>query len=123
MCEGDKGIYIAVFQLDAEKEIEIGRLGRFRFLPGFYFYVGSAQRNLGARLARHARREKPLRWHIDYLSLHARMLGAIVMQGTRRAECALARRLAALSPHAIPGFGASDCRCRGHLFHLSEWPL
>jgi len=119
----DKGIYMAVFRLHAEKEIQIGSLGRFHFAPGFYFYVGSAQRNLDARLARHARREKPLRWHIDYLSVHARMLGAMTMEGARRDECTLARRMAKLSPPAIRSFGASDCRCRGHLFHCAEWPL
>lgn len=118
----DRGIYVAVFQLDADTEIEVGRLGRFLFDRGFYFYVGSAQRNLNGRLARHARREKPLRWHIDYLSVHARMLGAIVIEGTRQDECALARRITVLRCPAIRNFGASDCRCRGHLFHSPEWP-
>ena len=46
---------------------QIGRLGRFDFPAGRYLYTGSARRNMAARLTRHLQREKPLRWHIDYL--------------------------------------------------------
>jgi sugar fermentation stimulation protein A len=87
------------------------------FQPGVYFYVGSAQRNLEARIARHARKDKPLRWHIDYLSSQATMLGAIMLPGSRSRECELARELRTLFTSAIPRFGASDCRCLGHLFY------
>jgi len=112
----DSGLYIAVFELDADREIRIGRLGRFRFERGVYFYVGSAQQNLEARLARHARRRKPMRWHVDYLSTKATMLGAILIPGGRDGECRLAADLARLYRRAVPRFGASDCRCGGHLF-------
>jgi len=60
------------------------KFGRARFRQGVYFYVGTAQRNLSARLGRHSRKEKTLRWHIDYLSVRAEMLGPILIRGPRR---------------------------------------
>jgi sugar fermentation stimulation protein A len=74
-----------------------------------------------ARLARHGRRRKPLRWHIDYLSAKAAMLGAILIPGGRDGECSLAAEVARLHPRPVPRFGASDCRCAGHLFYAGRW--
>jgi len=113
----NSGVYIAIFKLAEARDISVGRFGRFRFRQGFYFYAGSAQRNLDARLERHGRKYKPKRWHIDYLSIHADMLGAIIIAGPREAECKIAAELAAMFELAAPGFGASDCRCGGHLFY------
>ena len=117
----DSGLYIAVFHLAAERRIGVGRLGTFDFAAGVYLYVGSAQRNLRARLARHGRRRKPLRWHVDYLSTKATMLGAILIDGDRDRECRLAADLADLYGRAAERFGASDCRCAGHLFYAGRW--
>jgi sugar fermentation stimulation protein A len=113
----DSGVYIVVFRLLRRRCIRVGRLGQFLFEPGFYFYVGSAQRNLFSRLARHARRRKRLHWHIDYLSCRATMIGATIVPGPRRRECELAKELSGRFDLAVPRFGASDCRCPGHLFY------
>jgi len=118
----DGGVCIAIFQLRKDQKVRIGRLGQVRFREGFYFYVGSAQRNLSARLERHGRKEKPLSWHIDYLSAKAEMLGAITIRGPREQECRIARKLAAMFDLAVGGFGASDCRCGGHLFYSTALP-
>ena len=115
----DSGVYIAVFHMPRERMIRVGKLGRFRFVKGVYFYVGSAQRNTLARLERHSRKNKVLRWHIDYLSSKAEMLGVITIDGPRRLECQLAKRLGSIFELAVPRFGASDCRCGGHLFYAS----
>jgi Uri superfamily endonuclease len=95
----------------------IGRLGEFDFPVGRYVYSGSAKRGLDARIVRHLRRQKRLRWHIDYL-LNAPGVAVVDVIRSRRGECALNR--------AIPGrvlalgFGSSDCRagCRAHLKYL-----
>jgi sugar fermentation stimulation protein A len=113
----DTGLYIAVFMLPKRSHVRIGAFGSFTFQVGVYMYVGSAQRNLMARIERHGRRNKPLRWHIDYLSAKAKMLGAILVPGSRRQECSLARKVAALAPRIVLGFGSSDCGCEGHLFY------
>jgi sugar fermentation stimulation protein A len=118
----ESGIYIAIFGLTRAQSILIGKLGRFHFREGVYFYAGSAQRNLSARLERHSSKSKPVRWHIDYLSARAEMLGAITIAGPRERECELAKELAVMFELAAPGFGASDCRCGGHLFYASQLP-
>ena len=118
----DSGVYIAVFRLARPCRIQVGKLGRFDFPAGFYLYVGSAQRGLSARLDRHARKKKPMRWHIDYLSAKAEMLGELVAEGPRSLECELAAKLGKEFPLAVPRFGSSDCRCPGHLFHTPELP-
>ena len=119
--DSDCGVYIAVFYLAEAQEISVGRLGRLGLRVGVYFYAGSAQRNLSARLERHGRKSKPMRWHIDYLSVRAEMLGAITVAGPRRRECELAKELAGIYKIATPRFGASDCRCGGHLFYTPEF--
>ena len=122
MSDSDSGVYIAVFYLAEARDISVGRLGRFRFRAGVYFYAGSAQRNLSARLERHGRKSKPLRWHVDYISVRAEMLGAIVVAGPRQHECELAKGLADMFERAAPRFGASDCQCAGHLFYAPQLP-
>lgn len=113
----ESGTYIAVFVLSRRRRIQVGRLGSFWFEPGLYLYAGSAQRNLSTRLERHARRSKPLHWHIDYLSTKAPMIGAMIVPGHRERECELAGELRHMYELAAPGFGASDCECGGHLFY------
>ena len=95
----------------------IGRLGRFSFPAGRYIYTGSARRNFEARVARHLRQEKTLRWHIDYLLAAP----GVRIAGVRRyvdEECVINR--ATLGVVLIDGFGASDFRagCGSHLKYL-----
>ncbi len=77
----EAGVYIVVLYVPKGRLIRIGQLGWLHFHQGVYFYVGSAQRNMSARLERHCRKEKALRWHIDYLTVKAEMLGAITIDG------------------------------------------
>jgi len=95
----------------------IGRLGEFDIPAGRYLYSGSARRGLEARIARHLRRQKRLRWHIDYL-LRAPGVRVVGVIRSRRGECALNR--SARGRVVVAGFGASDCRarCGAHLKYL-----
>lgn len=107
--------------------VRVGRLGEIDFPAGHYIYTGSARRNFEARVARHLRREKTLRWHIDYLLAAP----GVTIQDVRRAhdpECALNQATA--GEIVAQGFGASDCRhgCGSHLKRLDDkavlaWPL
>lgn len=94
--------------------LAIGRLGEFDFPAGGYVYTGSARRNFEARVARHLRREKALRWHIDYL-LTAPGVTVTEVARSDSGECALNQATAGMV--IVPGFGASDCRagCGSHL--------
>jgi sugar fermentation stimulation protein A len=120
ITNSDSGLYIAVFHLSRSKEIQVGWLGKFRFKPGIYFYVGSAKRNLSARIERHDRKKKLMHWHIDYLSVKAKMLGAIIIPNQRKKECGIAEELGRMYKLAVPGFGASDCKCAGHLIYTAS---
>lgn len=102
--------------------IAVGRLGCFGFPAGDYVYTGSARRNFQARIDRHLRKEKTLRWHIDYL-LAAPGVTVTSVHPSREGECALNQ---ATDGHiVVPGFGASDCRrgCGSHLKYLGAGAL
>ncbi len=116
----ESGVYIACFYLADARTITVGKLGRFDFELGYYFYVGSAQQNLDKRLQRHGRRHKRHHWHIDYFSSNAKMLGAMVLDGDKKAECRTAAELKQRFEPAVAGFGASDCKCGGHLFYTKD---
>ena len=116
------GVYIALFHLNRPRRIRVGQLGTIAFPAGRYAYVGTAQRNLLARLSRHGRRRRPLKWHIDYLSVRAEMLGAIVVEGPKLLECRLAAALVRSGAVPIQGFGCTVCGCGSHLFRL-DTPL
>ncbi|MBN2705673.1 MAG: GIY-YIG nuclease family protein [Deltaproteobacteria bacterium] len=97
----------------------VGRLGVFPFPAGRYAYIGSSRRNIFARLRRHLRREKKLRWHIDYLLADS----AVCVSGLSlsvRPECDLVA--ASGGRVVVPGFGASDCRrgCGSHLRYFGS---
>ncbi len=81
-------------------------------------------RGLAARLARHQRSEKRLRWHIDYLLQDpgVRLLASLPFPGRKRLECLLARQVAGLAEEQVTRFGCSDCRCPSHLFYFTGDP-
>ena len=135
------GTYVLALWLDRPRRIAVGRLGEFAFPAGWVFYVGSAlgPGGLAARLARHRRRfasGKRPHWHVDYVREQAVWGGAWARPSGGRLEHGGARpsgqRLecdwaAALGQRpgariVVPGFGASDCRCPGHLVHLPALP-
>jgi len=118
----EPGAYVLVFGVPRAVRVRVGRLGPVGFGPGFYCYVGSARGGLASRLARHLRRRKRKRWHVDYLAARARVAGLFVWPGRGADECALSRALAAIADGAVDGFGASDCRCRTHLHFFARDP-
>ncbi|RMG57287.1 MAG: DNA/RNA nuclease SfsA [Deltaproteobacteria bacterium] len=119
----DRGAYLLVISLDEEKSITVGSLGTVRFPPGFYVYVGSAKKNLSARLNRHKRRRKKFRWHADYLLREGTIVGALPVRSPRDLECRIAADVRRISEGEIPNFGSSDCSCPSHLFSFPENPL
>jgi sugar fermentation stimulation protein A len=118
------GVYHLVLRLREERVLRVGRLGRMRFPPGFYVYTGSAMGGLEARLARHRRRRKKLRWHIDYLLRAAELTDVVMIPTRQRIECSRHAQVMAL-PGAVvvaPRFGSSDCGCSSHLAHFKWRP-
>lgn len=114
-------VYVLVVEVRAR--VSVGRLGALH-LDGCYLYVGSARGPGGQRrIERHRRLSRGLArvgpWHIDRLLTAGRLLALVAADTDDRLECALAGALAARGLEVVPGFGSSDCRCRGHLFRVS----
>ena len=126
MLPDQPGTYALTLRLSRPTTIGIGRLGRFQFPAGWYAYTGSARGpgGLVARISRHLRSPKPLRWHMDYLRAYACPVAAWYAIGTQKRECAWAKALARLPGASVPAprFGASDCRCPTHLIHFAAPP-
>lgn len=126
MLPDQPGSYVLILKLPRPATIGVGQLGRFQFPAGWYAYAGSARGpgGLAARVSRHLRSPKPLRWHVDYLRACARPIAAWYAIGTRKRECAWAQALAGLVGAFVPAprFGASDCGCPTHLIHFATLP-
>jgi len=120
--------------VDQPANIQIGKLGFYKFQEGCYVYTGSARRNMIARVTRHLSspnkksqdkksQNKKLHWHIDYFLAH-KFVRIVNVQFNARAECNLNQECAGEIP--VPGFGSSDCHnsCHSHLkffpFHLTK---
>ncbi|MEM0345263.1 MAG: GIY-YIG nuclease family protein [Thermofilaceae archaeon] len=116
------GVYALLLRVSVPLHLSIRGL-QYRLEPGYYVYVGSARGpgGLRARVERHLRRAKRLRWHIDQITGGADAVMVFYAE-TRESECVLVPPLEADGfEHPIPGFGASDCRrkCRSHLLKCS----
>ncbi len=121
------GTYVLVLRCSERAEIVVGKLlGVLAVQPGFYLYVGSAlgPGGLAARVGRHCRREKTLRWHIDYLRVVAQIEEVWYATGKIHRECRWASALRELPGASVPlaGFGASDCGCPSHLLFFTLPP-
>ncbi len=112
--------YQLLIDVPRPQRLTIGALGEFDFPAGCYVYTGSARRNFDARVARHLRKEKILRWHIDYL-LTAPGVTVLDVRRATEPECKLNQNGG--GEVLIPGFGASDCRagCGSHLRYFGAW--
>ena len=115
------GIYALLILLREKVRVKIRQRER-TVAPGLYVYIGSAQGpgGLRARIARHVRRSKRIKWHVDQLTVNGEV-AAIVYSIGRSRECVLTRPLEENGfTHPIRGFGSSDCTsgCTSHLLRF-----
>ncbi|MFZ5738723.1 MAG: GIY-YIG nuclease family protein [Pseudomonadota bacterium] len=118
-CRPSPGAYVLAIAVAAPLTVRLGGALSARLRPGRYLYCGSAYGpgGLQARLARHFRKDKSIRWHVDQLTTAGEVKGAWAIAFGN--ECGLVERLGFLSV-PIDGFGATDCtHCRSHLL---RWP-
>ena len=117
-----KGSYLLLINLGEDKDIEVGRSGKWHFPSGTYLYCGSALNGIGNRVGRHFDHDKTLHWHIDYLLQEGKVFGALIFPDERRLECRIFTTLSHDGSLTIPvkGFGSSDCSCPSHLLHLAD---
>ena len=106
--------YQLFIKLSRDSEVQIGKLGFFRFPRGGYIYTGSAKAHMEKRIERHLSKHKKPRWHIDYL---LEVKDARITQVTRSeiSECKLNKKTSGET--LVNGFGSSDClkKCGSHL--------
>ena len=131
------GVYLLLCDLAAPADVRVRSGRRFALRAGCYVYTGSARGpgGLAARLGRHLRGAARAHWHIDFLLQSAVAGGCIclsdaIADGSSPVtlprdisgdECMLADLAGGLpGAEVVPGFGASDCACRGHLIRLGE---
>ncbi len=120
------GTYALILKSSSERRIEIGKLGKCLIQPGYYVYTGSAfgPGGLKARIAHHERISQRPHWHIDYLRLALPLNEVWFSYNSKRHEHQWADAFRHLmgATRPIVGFGASDCRCKSHLFLFSTRP-
>jgi len=122
----DSGFYLLLIRNDSEFEIKVGARGAEKFCKGYYVYTGSAKKALKARLSRHLRKQKKFHWHIDYLLEKTEVIGVFVREiKAGFSECDLAERVSGAEGAMILNrrFGASDCKCPGHLHYFKKSPV
>lgn len=124
----ERGTYILIASVSSMQRLEIGRLGAFDIIPGFYAYVGTAfgSGGLRARVDHHLESTAAPHWHIDYLLTLAAPLEVWYTTAQRRLEHHWAELLEAARNFRtpIPRFGSSDYhRSRtSHLFYSKRRP-
>jgi len=117
------GIYVLEFFAPNPFKINHSKFCDIQFKSGFYFYIGSAQKNFNSRIIRHLKLKKKLHWHIDYLSTNENIcLENVYMFNNvpNSFECKLTNRLQTAFDliHIAKGFGNSDCNlCVSHLLY------
>lgn len=114
------GAYVLAIVLAKHLCLNQSHFAGYTLAPGTYVYCGSAYGPGGirARVARHLRRDKPLRWHVDELTGGNRINQVGIRIGGR--ECDLVDEILSVGGKSVlRGFGSSDCsRCPAHLLAL-----
>lgn len=120
------GTYLLILKSRKITTIEVGKIGSMDVRKGYYLYVGSAfgPGGIKARVNRHLRQNKLLRWHIDYLRNHCSLEWVLVNYNTTKKESDWVKRLLLHPAYSIAfhQFGASDSCYPSHLFFSTELP-
>jgi len=120
------GIYLLEIKLKENLVLDIKKFSKEMLKSGYYYYAGSAQKNLFHRIYRHLKVEKKKHWHIDYLtsSINSEISRIFVIPNAPKSvECKIGKKLKEEFEitDSLIGFGNSDCRnCNTHLFYSKK---
>lgn len=121
-----QGTYVLLLEACRWTRLTIGKFGQLPLQPGCYLYVGSAHGPGGirARVGRHLKSGKSLRWHIDYLREWSRPIVIWYTCDSRPLEPIWVDALSEVNGITVPmtGFGASDHSGRTHLYFCRRCP-
>ncbi|MBI1933469.1 MAG: GIY-YIG nuclease family protein [Ignavibacteriales bacterium] len=124
----NSGIYILEVKFFRNTKIIIQKFGEQNFPKGYYYYVGSGQKNLTKRVIRHFKKKKKIHWNIDYITSNLNVKTnsvCIINDQSKDEECNLVQILEKQFKltHKIKNFGNSDCsKCFSHLL-FSKNPI
>jgi Uri superfamily endonuclease len=119
----NSGIYILELFAKSEFSISAKKFIGNIFSKGYYYYIGSAQKNLQSRLNRHKKVEKKVHWHIDYLTTNPLVTfnnHFVLLNLNKNYESLIANNFESVFNCTIPalGFGNSDTNnTKSHLFY------
>jgi len=121
-----RGTYTLLLACKRPFKVRIGKLGLIQLEKGNYLYTGSALGtgavSLEQRVARHRRRNKRVKWHIDHLTVHREItiVNVICTEINKRLECQINQQILSNlnGKPIIQRAGASDCNCPGHLLSV-----
>ena len=121
-----RGTYTLLLACKRPFNLRIGKLGLTKVEKGYYLYTGSALGtgavSLEQRIARHRQRNKHVKWHVDYLTVHREItvVNVICTEINERLECQINQQIMSNlnGEPIIRRAGASDCKCSGHLLSV-----
>lgn len=122
----NSGTYLLEIYAAEPFRVEIENFKEKVFPQGYYYYSGSAQKNLEQRVDRHQQEEKNIHWHIDHITTIPtnKIKSVFMFDGAKKNfECEIVRELVEnfRLRIAVKGFGNSDCkRCQSHLLYCKQ---
>jgi len=122
MPTSNKGIYILELLATENFSIFAKKFIGITFPPGYYYYIGSAQKNLKSRIERHKRKTKIVHWHIDHITTHKslRIVDTLIfLEAEKKVEAEIANHFIENfdAQIIVNGFGNSDTKeTKTHLF-------
>ena len=121
ITDSNSGIYILELHAGEEFQIPVKKFNEFTLKEGYYYYIGSAQKNLSQRITRHFRTAKKVHWHIDHLTTNKNIViktAYVIPDAPKNLEEEIANNFPSLLNGEIilKGFGNSDTK--GSITHL-----
>ena len=126
ITNSNSGIYILELFAPISFNLPINKFKDSILPSGYYYYIGSAQKNLHQRLKRHFQAEKRIHWHIDYLTTNQILIlkeAYMIFNAPKDEEESLALKFPSQfnTEILLEGFGNSDTKGSiSHLFYKSE---
>jgi Uri superfamily endonuclease len=126
ITKSDSGTYLLEIRANNDFTINHKNFSDIIFRKGFYYYSGSAVKNLKSRISRHVQKEKKIHWHIDYLTtkITNKVERVFIFEGKQKQnECEVIFFLKSQMKleFEIHKFGNSDCNsCNSHLLYSKK---
>lgn len=122
----NSGVYLLEIKARKHFFVKSPKFDKVKFKTGYYYYTGSAQKNLSHRIKRHLASSKIINWHIDHVTTipQNKVTSVFILKNVNKDyECDFVKTLSTefnLS-FAAEGFGNGDCdKCTSHLLYSTK---